>query len=92
MSAVHDQAIFDCLRGIVASVLEIAEDDVWPTALLYEDLAADSLEKVEIAVRIERHCGVKFTADEAAKLRSVADAVALLRHKGVVTGPADGGP
>jgi acyl carrier protein len=50
------------------------------------------LEKVEIAVRIERHCGVKFTADEAAKLRSVADAVALLRHKGVVTGPADGGP
>lgn len=92
MSIVHDQAIFDCLREIVASVLEIAKDDVWPAALWYEDLAADSLEKVEIAVRIERHCGVQFTADEAAELRSIADAVALLRHKGAATGPAGGGP
>jgi acyl carrier protein len=88
MSTAHDQAIVDCLCGIVASVLEIAEDDVWPAALFYEDLAADSLEKVEIAVRIERHFGVQFTADEVAELRSVANAVALLRRKDA----ADGGP
>lgn len=91
MLTVHDQAIVDWLRGIVASVLEIAEDDVWPAALFYEDLAADSLEKVAIAVQIERRFGVQFTTDEAAELRSVADAVALLRRKGVATAPAEGG-
>ncbi|HWR46754.1 MAG TPA: phosphopantetheine-binding protein [Pseudonocardiaceae bacterium] len=91
MSTMHDQAIFDRIRGIVASVLEITEDDVWPAALFYEDLAADSLEKVEITVQIERHFGVQFAVDDAAELRSVADAVALLRRKGVATGPAEGG-
>jgi acyl carrier protein len=90
MSTVQDQAIVDWLRGVVASVLGIAEGDVWPAALFYEDLAADSLEKVEITVQIERHYGVRFTAEEAAELRSVAEAVALLRRKGVATGPAEG--
>lgn len=91
MSTVPDQAILDWLRGIVASVLEVVEDEVSPAALFYEDLGVDSLEKVEIAVQIERRFGVQLTADEAAELRSVADAVALLRHKGVVgVSPAGG--
>lgn len=91
MSTVHDQAISERLRGIVASVLEIDEDAVPPAALFYEDLAADSLEKVEIAARVERAFGVRLSAGDAAQLRSVNDAVALLRRKGVATGPVEGG-
>ncbi len=91
MSTGYDQIIADRLRGIVASVLEIAEGEVWPAASFYEDLAVDSLEKAEITVRIECHFGVQFTADEAAELRSVADAVVLLRRKGLATGLVEEG-
>ncbi|MEW2082478.1 phosphopantetheine-binding protein [Streptomyces sp. NPDC005283] len=84
MSAVKNQIACDQLREIVALVLEIDVAEVLTDSHFYDDLSADSLEKVEIAVRIERDFGVSLNADEAAELSSVAAALALLRDKGVV--------
>jgi acyl carrier protein len=75
----------DRLREIVAAVLEIDVAEIQADSLFYDDLAADSLEKVEIAVRIEREFGVSVDAEEGAELSSVSAALALLRAKGVVS-------
>jgi acyl carrier protein len=65
VSTGYDQIIADRLRGIVASVLEIAAGEVWTAASFYEDLAVGSLEKAEITGRIEDHFGVQCTAKAA---------------------------
>lgn len=83
-SAVQHHVASLRIREIVAAVLEMDPADINADALFYEDLSADSLEKVEIAVRVEREFGVGLTAEETAAMGSVALAVAVLGDKGVV--------
>jgi acyl carrier protein len=70
------------LREIVAAVAELDPAEVTDDASFYDDLGVDSLQKLEILVRIERGFGVRLTDVEAAGLATVADAVALLRAAG----------
>ncbi len=71
-------AVEDRLRAIVASVLELEPSEVSAQASFYEDLGVDSLEKVEIAARIEAEFDITLSADRAAALSSVEDACSLL--------------
>jgi acyl carrier protein len=89
VSAVRNVVVCDRLREIVASVLEMDLEDVRLDACLYEDLGADSLEKVAIVAQIESHFSVLLSAEEAAAVHSVKDAMTLLRAKGVVRTQAD---
>lgn len=83
----------DIVRGklceIIASVLEIDEEDVEVDALLYEDLGVDSLEKVEITARIESEFSVSLTVEESVAIRSVEDAMAVLQDKDVPVARVD---
>lgn len=79
----HDIAL-DRIREIVSLILEIETEEIDHDAHFYEDLGADSLEKVEITVRVEREFEVTVSADEATEVSTVSDVLALLRAKGVV--------
>ncbi|MFJ2738085.1 acyl carrier protein [Streptomyces sp. NPDC087440] len=81
MPGVEKVAALDRVRSIVADVLEIEFENVEADSIFYDDLAADSLEKVEIVVRVERDFGVEISPDEAAGATSAAGVVALLRTK-----------
>jgi acyl carrier protein len=83
-AAEHDRITGERLRMIVAAVLEIDVAEIDIDMRFYDDLAASSLEKVEIAVRVEREFGVDIEAEEAAGLTSLADTLALLREKGAI--------
>jgi len=72
------------LRDIVADVAEMAPDDVPLDARFYDDLLIDSLQKLEIVVRVERGFGIKLTDHEATGLDSLRSAVALLRARGAL--------
>jgi acyl carrier protein len=73
------------LRGIVAAAIGATVDEVAADAAFYDDLMADSLQKLEIVVQIERAFTVRFSNEEAAALHSVDDALALLHAKGATT-------
>jgi acyl carrier protein len=83
-SAVQNHVAALRIREIVAAVLEMDPADIDADAVFYEDLSVDSLEKVEIAVRVGREFGVDLTAEEAAAMGSVDLAVAVLGDKGAV--------
>jgi acyl carrier protein len=85
MPVMQSQVACDRLREIVASVLEVDVAEIQADSHFYDDLSADSLEKVEIAVRIEREFGVSVDAEESAELSSITTALTLLRDKGVVS-------
>jgi len=78
------------LREIVADVAELDPAEVAVDASFYDDLLVDSLQKLEIVVRIERAFAVKLTDREAANLHRVRDAVALLNDKGILRSTGDG--
>jgi acyl carrier protein len=78
-----DDAVLPRLREIVADVAELAAGEVGVDELFYDDLLLDSLQKLEIVVRIERAFGVKLSHAEAAGLDSLADALALVRARRV---------
>ncbi|MCQ4080925.1 acyl carrier protein [Streptomyces sp. RB6PN25] len=84
MAAVAQQEAGERLRGIVATVLEMDADDISLSASFYEELSVSSLEKVEISVRLEREFAVSLAPEEMTGVRSIADALDLLRRKGVV--------
>ncbi|WP_424186475.1 acyl carrier protein [Actinokineospora sp. G85] len=66
------------VRRLVASVLEVEEDEVGPDASFHDELEVDSLQKAEIVARVEREFGVRVDVEAAAGLRSAADVVVLV--------------
>jgi acyl carrier protein len=75
------------LRALAAEIFDVRVDEVTDRAAFYEDLGIDSMQKVELVVRIERQFGVRLTDDEAAGLRDLGDAFTVLRGKGLTVGP-----
>lgn len=69
---------FDRFRNIVTDQLGVAEDEVTPDAALVTDLGADSLDMIEIVMAAEEEWGIAIADEDADRLVTVADAVALM--------------
>lgn len=83
MSTQAKAATSERVRAIVASLLEVDDAEVADDADFYDDLGADSLEKVELVMRLEAEFGVSIDADTAARLRDVDDVVGALTRRRV---------
>jgi acyl carrier protein len=63
MNAGFDE-VFQEIKSIVKDVLmDVEENEIVPTAVIKDDLGGDSLDLVDIAVRIERHFGIPFNLE-----------------------------
>lgn len=69
------EEIFAELKKILVEELEIAEDDVKLEANLFEDLDLDSIDAVDIAVRMQKFTDKKLSPAEFKKIRTVNDIV-----------------
>lgn len=56
--------IFQQVRRILVEALNVPEDSVTPEAGLIDDLGAESIDFIDIAIRIERTLGVKLPTRE----------------------------
>ena len=79
------EQIFDELKKILVEELEINDGDIVPEANLFEDLDLDSIDAVDIAVRMQKFTDKKLSPAEFKKIRTVNDVVeavyGLLREK-----------
>jgi acyl carrier protein len=75
------------LRALAAEVFDVPAEEITDGAAFYEDLGVDSLQKVDFVVRMERQLGLKLTDDEAAGMRDLGGAIAVLRSRGLSVGP-----
>jgi acyl carrier protein len=67
----------------VVAQLNVEAEQVTPTARFTEDLGADSLDIVEMIMRIEEELEIEIPDEEAEKLSTVADAVKYVEdHQG----------
>jgi len=73
---------FDRVKKVVVSQLEVAEEEVTPTASFVDDLGADSLDVVELVMGFEEEFDIEIPDEDAEKIQSVRDAYAYVeQHK-----------
>lgn len=74
-STVTKEQIFDEVSKILVEELEINANDVKLEANLFEDLDLDSIDAVDIAVRMQKFTDKKLSPEEFKKIRTVNDVV-----------------
>jgi acyl carrier protein len=67
--------IFERLKKLVVELLEVEEGKVIPEASFVDDLAADSLDFIELITAVEEDFGIEITDEDAGKMQTVGDAV-----------------
>ncbi len=67
--------IFNELKNILIEELEISESDINLEANLFEDLDLDSIDAVDIAVRMQKFTDKKLPPQEFKKIRTVGNVV-----------------
>ena len=67
--------IFEELKNILHDELEIDEDLIKGEANLFEDFELDSIDAVDIAVRMQRFTDKKLTPEEFKQIKTVDDVV-----------------
>jgi acyl carrier protein len=78
---VATQDVAEGLREIMAARLGLPAEQLVPEARLVEDLGLDSLDAVELAISVERKFDIEVPEEELAKLKTVADMVALVESR-----------
>ena len=69
------------VRQIIGDHFNIKEEAVRDEAHLHDDLGGDSLDDIEIAMKIEEAFSVDLSDDDVSCVRTVGDAIALARAK-----------
>lgn len=63
------------IRNIICEQLDVAEEDVVPSASFVDDLGADSLDQVELIMAMEEEFDVSIPDEDAEKIATVKDAI-----------------
>ena len=71
---------FEKLKGIIADVLNVDEDEITMDTTFVDDLGADSLDVFQIIMGIEEELDIEIAQEEAEKIVSVGDAVEAIRN------------
>lgn len=75
MGKYSKEQIFDELKKILTEELEIKEELITLEANLFEDLELDSIDAVDIAVRMQKYIPRKLTPEEFKSIKTVNDII-----------------
>lgn len=69
------EEIFTTLSGYLQEMFELPADKVTPDAKLFEDLDLDSIDAVDLVVRLQDLTGRKIKPEQFKTVRTVSDVV-----------------
>jgi acyl carrier protein len=73
--------VFDLIRGRLAELIECDPDTIKLETRLEEDLEADSLDLVELAMALEEELSLEIPDEELEGIRTVGDAVDFIAER-----------
>ncbi len=77
-----EKEIFEKLRTIVVDQLGVNQEDVTMEATFVDDLAADSLDIVELVMNIEENFDIEIPDSDAERIVTIGDVVKYIEeHK-----------
>lgn len=71
--------IAEKVKEVLAAELKVGQEELQPDKRIGEDLGADSLQRVELVMRLEETFGIKIPDDEAMNLVTVQNAIDYLQ-------------
>lgn len=74
-SNINKEDIFNELKTILVDDLEISEAEIKESSNLFTDLDLDSIDAVDIAVRMQRYTDKKLPPEEFKKIQTIDDVV-----------------
>ncbi len=75
MSAMQREVVLEQVRLALIELFELDGDAVTETAHLYQDLELDSIDAVDLVVRLQKLTGKKMRPEEFKSVRTVGDVV-----------------
>ena len=75
MADITRDDIFAILKGILVDEFEVVPENVVFNADLFNDLELDSVDAVDLAVRLQQHTGKKVSPAEFKQIRTGGDVV-----------------
>ena len=75
----NEQEIFEKVKAIVVEQLGVEKEKVTKEATFVDDLAADSLDIVELVMSIEEEFDIEIADSEAEKIVTIADVVEFIK-------------
>ncbi len=67
------EMILEKLTGYLEDMFEVPRENITEAALLYEDLDLDSIDAVDLVVKLQELTGRKFKPEEFKTVRTVGD-------------------
>ena len=74
-----DQEIFDRLRSILVDTFDIEADSISPQAKLYDDLDIDSIDAVDLIVKLKPLVGKRLQPEAFKAVRTLQDVIDALQ-------------
>jgi acyl carrier protein len=71
----------DRVCNLIVEQLGVGREEVVPEAAFIDDLGADSLDIVELVMKLEETFDIEIPDDDAEKLQTIADAIAYLEER-----------
>ncbi|NRA74244.1 MAG: acyl carrier protein [Rickettsiales bacterium] len=68
------------LKKIVSKNLGVSESRITPDSRYIDDLGADSLDQVELIMKLEDEFGVEIPDEAAEKVRTIADTIKYIEE------------
>lgn len=69
------EQIFDKLKDILTDDFEIESEKLVPEASLFEDLELDSIDAVDLAVKLQEFAGKKIPPENFKQIKTISDVV-----------------
>ena len=76
----NDQQILDRLKEILAEAFEIDPLRVVPEASLFGDLDLDSIDAVDLAIKLQQMTGKRIKPEEFKTVRTVGDVIVAVQN------------
>ena len=70
-----DQQILEKLKAILAEAFEITPERVTPDARLFDELELDSIDAVDLAIKLQEMTGKRIKPEEFKTVRTVGDVI-----------------
>ena len=79
MITMTNEDILEKLRVILAESFEIDPSRVTPRANLFQDLDLDSIDAVDLAIKLQEMTGKRIKPDDFKSVRTVADVISTVQ-------------
>lgn len=73
-----DEQILEKLKAILAEAFEINPERVTPEAKLFEELELDSIDAVDLAIKLQEMTGKRIKPEDFKTVRTVGDVISTV--------------